>query len=365
MDQNYKPKILVVDDESTHQLAILDAIEAYEKDYELLSAFNGKEAFEIALKEKPQLIITDWEMPEMDGLAFIQELKKDRRLSDIPVIMCTGIMTSSENLQHALEAGANDYIRKPIDEIELLARINAKLHLAEKFAQIKQLNATKDQIFSVISHDLRGPVGTFKGLVELMLANIHKYPLDKLEEIAYLLNKQCSSVYTVLENLLSWARSQQDKTKYSPAKYNLADVVAEELSIYEVLAQQKGLVLEHHIPKTMTATFDRDLIASVFKNLLNNAIKFSYEGGVITVDVNEGDQFHTIKVSDQGLGIKPEVLAKLFDKTTFVTTFGTKNEKGSGLGLKLCREFVEMHNGKIWVESEVGKGSQFYFTLPC
>lgn len=121
------PKLLIVDDESTHQLALMDILEASDKSYEILSAFTAKEALKIALKEMPDLIVSDWEMPEMDGIDFIKCLKADERLQAIPVIMCTGIMTDSAHLQCALEAGANDYVRKPLDAVEVLARINATL----------------------------------------------------------------------------------------------------------------------------------------------------------------------------------------------------------------------------------------------
>ncbi len=364
MNKINKPKILVVDDESTHQLAIMDVIEAYEKDYDILSAFNGKEAFEITLKEHPDLIITDWEMPVMDGIAFIQELKKDKRLLDIPVIMCTGIMTNSKNLKEALEVGANDYIRKPIDGLELIARVNANLHLAEKHNEIKKLNEIKDKLFSVIAHDLRGPISAFKGLTDLMLKNVDKYPKEKLKEISSMLNKQCISVSVVLDNLLAWSMSQRNETKFHPLKQRLADVVDRDLALFEVLAHQKELVLQNNIPHDMTATFDLDLFSAVIRNLVNNAIKFSFEGGVITIEAEPGEHFHKITVADTGLGIKPEILDQLFDRNKHVTTFGTNSEKGTGLGLKLCQDFIEMHNGEIGVESELGKGSRFIFTIP-
>ena len=364
MNQTRKSKILIVDDESSHQLAIMDIIEAQELDYDLLSAFNGQEALVIALKEQPDLIITDWEMPVMDGIAFIQALKNEKCLSDIPVIMCTGIMTNSENLKVALEVGANDYIRKPIDGLELIARVNANLHLAEKYNENKKLNETKDKIFSVIAHDLRGPIGAFKGLTELMLNNIDIFPKERLKEISGMLNKQCISVYAVLENLLAWSMCQQNKTAFSPVKQGLADVVDSDLVLYEVLAQQKGLTLKNNIPKEMIATFDSDIFSTVVRNLVNNAIKFSLKGGEITIEATPGESFHTITVADIGLGMTPEIVDTLFDSTQHVTTFGTDHEKGTGIGLGLCQDYVEMHKGKITVDSVLGKGSRFHFTIP-
>ena len=358
------PKILIVDDESCHQVAIMDCIEECGKDYDLLSAFSAKEALDIVGKECPDLIISDWEMPEMDGIAFIERLKAMPLFSDIPVIMCTGIMTSSDHLQIALEAGAVDYIRKPIDKVELMARINASLLLAHKYKQLQELNATKDRVFSVIAHDLRGPVGALKSLSDVLVDNLHALSPDKIAQSLAVFNQQSSSAYAVLDNLLIWARSQQGVIDYKPKSQAMAAAIEPAIALLQNMAQEKDIDLISEVSPDLIAYFDIDLIAIVIRNLVNNAIKFTRPGGIIrlTSEVHEGRC--TIAVVDNGVGINANVLKTLFDKTSTSSTFGTNNEKGSGLGLKLCQEFVELHQGRLSVESEAGKGSTFSFTLP-
>ena len=372
------PKILIVDDEMVHLDAIIDVIEDEDWNYEVFSAFNGKTALEIAKKEIPDLIISDWEMPEMNGIELIKHLKSEPKIADIPVIMCTGIMTTSENLETALNVGAVDYVRKPVDKIELIARIKANLHLAEKhsevkelnkvltvkYNEIKKLNEAKDRIFAVISHDLRGPVGTLKLFIDLVLSNLRNYSMEELEEFIEMISKQSGSVYSVLDNLLLWANSQRDNVNYQPMKQKIINAVADNVLLLNAGANKKGITIQNNIPEAITATFDNDLISTVIRNLINNAIKFTKQGGTVSINVEKGEHFHTIIVSDTGVGISPDRIGKILNRTLYETTFGTDTEKGSGLGLKLCLEFIEIHKGKIWVESELNKGSKFCFTLP-
>jgi len=278
--------------------------------------------------------------------------------------MCTGIMISSENLQAALLAGAVDYVRKPIDKIELIARINANLHLAEKYNEVKMLNETKDKIFSVISHDLRGPVGTLKSFMDFVLNNLNDCTTEELVEFIGQLSKQSGSLYTTLENLLSWANSQRKNVKSKPVKQLVNKAVNDNILLLEANANKKKIRLQNNIPDDLIAYFDNILISIVIRNLVNNAIKYTSKGGIVALNAEEGERFHTIIVSDTGIGISQERAEKILNKTYYETTDGTDDEKGSGLGLKLCLDFVELNNGKIWLESVEGKGSKFCFTLP-
>ncbi len=371
------PRILIVDDEMMHLDAIMDIVEDAGCNCEIFTALNGKTALEIAQKEMPDLIISDWEMPEMNGIELIKHLKNKTKTIDIPIIMCTGIMTTSENLETALNVGAVDYVRKPVDKIELTARIKANLHLAEKYSEVKKLNKTltdkyseieklneaKDRMFSVISHDLRGPVGTTKAFMDLILENINDYSVEELEELIAMLSKQSSSVFAILENLLLWANCQRKIINFEPVRQLVVNVINNNISLLNASASQKGVIIQNNIPEDLTLNFDYDLISTVLRNLITNAIKFTKQGGTVSVNIKKGEKFHTIIVSDNGIGISSERVGKIFDKTSYETTKGTDSEKGSGLGLKLCLEFIEIHKGKIWVESEVGKGSNFCFTL--
>ncbi len=357
------PKILIVDDEFTHLETIIDIVEDAGCNYDIFSAINGKTALEIAKKEIPDIIITDWEMPEMNGIELIKHLKNTPQTADIPVIMCTGIMTTSEHLESALHVGAVDYIRKPIDKIELLARTRANLHLAEKYNEVKNLNEMKDKIFSIISHDLRGPVGTIKVFTDLILEG-EKYSNEEFRQFIKRIGKQSASVFNVLENLLSWARSQQNAISYNPQKQLLNKAITANIQLLDEMSAKKNIKIINQTTKNHWATFNFNLISTVVRNLLTNAIKFTPANGKITITSEKNDKYHKVSITDTGVGISPERIDKIFDNKSFKTTTGTQSEKGSGLGLKLCKEFVDKHKGEIGVDSIKGKGSTFYFTLP-
>jgi CheY-like chemotaxis protein len=191
-------KILIVDDELEHLEAIVEIIEEIDEPYSILQTFTGKAAINIAELEIPDLIITDWEMPGMNGIELIKQIKSNVITRDIPIIMCTGIMTSSENLETALNAGANDYIRKPVDKIELIARLKANLHLADSYMRIKKLNESKDRFFSILAHDLISPVGNIKVFLELILSEQSNFDHEKLFSYLSLLGKQSAAAYSMI-----------------------------------------------------------------------------------------------------------------------------------------------------------------------
>lgn len=362
--ENYSHKILIVDDEVIHIETIMDCIEETENDYRVLQAFTGENALEIAQKVLPDLIITDWEMPGMNGIELIKKLKEDPITKDIPVIMCTGVMTSSENLETALKAGAIDYIRKPVDKIELIARIKANLHLADRYHEIKELNEAKNRIYSIIAHDLRGPIGNMKSYLELILSPMFDYNNEELQEDLTLLAKQSAAALNILNNLLAWANSHRNNIVFNPKLQAINLAISDNIGLLENIADRKNIVLQNTVKKNERAMFDLTLIATVIRNLIANAIKFTPENGKITIAAEQTASETLISVTDSGVGIPADRQEKLFDDTSFITTAGTNKEKGSGLGLKVCKYFIEQHQGRIWVESSPDKGSKFIFSLP-
>lgn len=357
-------KILIVDDELEHLEAIVEIIEEIDEPYSILQTFTGKAAINIAELEIPDLIITDWEMPGMNGIELIKQIKSNVITRDIPIIMCTGIMTSSENLETALNAGANDYIRKPVDKIELIARLKANLHLADSYMRIKKLNESKDRFFSILAHDLISPVGNIKVFLELILSEQSNFDHEKLFSYLSLLGKQSAAAYSILDNLLVWANSQRNNIDFAPKKQLLNLAIVNNIVLLENVANKKNILISNEINDQFIAVFDLPLISTVIRNLLANAIKFTPENGKIVINADQDEIQTLVSIKDTGIGINPDRLENLFDDSIFETTLGTNKENGSGLGLKLCKYFVEQHNGKIWVETEVGKGSEFIFSIP-
>ncbi len=365
--------ILVVDDKPENLKTIIDYLKKSDTQYTILKAPNGKIACRLAEKKLPDLIIMDWEMPVMDGIEAIKHIKGNKITKDIPVIMATGVMTSAKNLKTALEAGAVDYIRKPIDEIELAARVNSTLKLSKNFKEIKLLNATKDKFFSIIAHDLKSPFSSMLGFLEILNKNFDEYDVVRQKQFITLLYEGMQNTYKLLENILLWSRSQKGAINFKPKNENLNLLSTETIELLNQMAKSKSININNEIPPDMVVNVDKDIFSTIMRNLITNGIKYTPKGGEITIGAhtisNDNNQpCVEISVKDTGIGVPPETQPKLFNIAESVTTRGTENEIGTGLGLILCKEFVEMHGGKIWVESDPdnnreGKGSTFYFTL--
>ncbi|MGC8824467.1 MAG: PAS domain-containing sensor histidine kinase [Bacteroidales bacterium] len=228
--------------------------------------------------------------------------------------------------------------------------------------QLKELLNTKNKFFSIIAHDLRNPIHAIMALSE-MLAN-QTYAKENVSEIANMLYQAGKNAYELLENLLDWSRAQSGKISFNPQKQNIAELIEETTDILINQAYNKNVTIYNDIEKNLTWEVDKNILKTVVRNLVSNAIKFSSAGGFIKICVKmEADKL-VLCVEDNGLGIKPEIIPTLFSLSN-VTTPGTDNEKGSGLGLLLCKELVQIHGGRIYVESTPGKGSKFFVELPA
>jgi signal transduction histidine kinase len=244
-------------------------------------------------------------------------------------------------------------------------RINRLLmdHQAEikkRSVELEQLNQVKDKFFSIISHDLRSPMNALAGILDL--AERKQLDAEEFKQITKELRVQFNHTKTLINNLLDWTLLQMDKLRIHEDKVNLYNMVDENFKLFAA-TQTKDLEMKNLITPGTFAKADTNMVNLVFRNLILNAIKFTEVGGLITVAAKEKGGFIEIAVSDNGVGITPEVQKILFEKTSGYSTRGTANEKGTGLGLILCKEFVERNGGEIWIESEVGKGSTFFFTL--
>lgn len=232
--------------------------------------------------------------------------------------------------------------------------------IKRRSTELEQLNQVKDKFFSIISHDLRSPINALSGLLNLV--DNKQITQEEFANLTKELKIQFNHTRTLINNLLDWALLQMDKLKIQPEKINLATIVDDNFKLLSSL-HLKEIKLVNNLLPDMIGWGDFNMINLVFRNLILNAIKFSEPGGVIEISATSKDEFYVVGVKDYGVGINPEVQKILFDKTSGYSTRGTANEKGTGLGLILCKEFVEKNGGQIWLESEEGKGSTFYFSL--
>ena len=280
------------------------------------------------------------------------------------------IIRSDGNIRDISSYGkiVKDKTNKPIKFIGVNMDIsdtkNAELAIRESEIKLLQLNADKDRFISILSHDLRSPFNNLLGLSEVLIEDVRKIDIDEIEEIANNIYKSARNSYNLLEDILLWARTQQGKIPFKPLILSFGDICQDILKTLNPNAKAKNITISYSAPDEINVFADIDMLKTVLRNLVSNAIKFTNNGGAIKINAAENFKNVTISVSDNGVGIASEDIKKLFDIAQVLTTKGTAEETGTGLGLLLCKDFVEKHCGKIWVESEVGKGSDFKFTLP-
>jgi len=249
--------------------------------------------------------------------------------------------------------------------IKEMEELNANLEnlVEQRTKELNEVVATNSKFISIIAHDLRSPFSSIIGALDMLKEYLDAFSKIEIETYVKLASKSAHRTLNLLDNLLAWTISQNKEKSFDPVKINLYELVAYEIESFINEANQKQIVVGHSIALNLNVSADVQMVKTIFRNLIGNAIKFTNTGGKITISASETNHFVVIVVEDNGIGISNEVQRGLF-KMNGSHTAGTCNEQGTGLGLMLCREFVEMHGGSIWLESKPGKGSKFKFTLP-
>lgn len=243
----------------------------------------------------------------------------------------------------------------------VLATILPKLKKTKK--KLVELNATKDKLFSIVAHDLRAPFQSLIGLNELVLNKIHTNDTDAAKKMLILNIKTTQQTLTLLENLLLWSRSQRGRLEFNPDRINFKELVIGVLNLLKANYTHKDIQIKIRVCSNFQVCADVNMLETIMRNLLTNAIKFTKKGGTIEILSDEHDGFAEISVVDNGVGISADKLNGLFRIESNFSTYGTEQEKGTGLGLVICKDFVERHSGKIWAESIVGEWTKFTFTI--
>jgi signal transduction histidine kinase len=234
-----------------------------------------------------------------------------------------------------------------------------------KNEELVKINLEKDKFFSIIAHDLRNPFNSFLGLTKLMVEDLPTMDSDDIRSIALTMSNSAKNLYNLLEELLSWSSIQIGSTNIDPVEFSVMSHIVEILQPVFEMAEKKNIGISYVIPDDLKAYADISIVGSVVRNLTTNAIKFTPRGGGITISANPSN-VNTVEISvkDTGIGMSKEILDNLFCLDNNTNRKGTEGEPSTGLGLIICKDFVEKHGGRLWVESEEGKGSTFYFTLP-
>ena len=361
-------KILIVDDVVSNVL-LLKILLTNEK-FQVCTANNGTTCIEMARKEHPDLILLDVMMPDISGFDTAVVLKKDEETKEIPIIFLTALNTPAD-LVHGFQVGASDFLTKPFNKEELVMRVMQQISLVAAKRIIEKQNAelratlnNRDKMYSVIAHDLRSPMASIRMVLNLVIQSAT--PESVGPELFMLLdnaNKEAEEMHDLLDNLLKWTKSQTGKLTVVTQELDLCDIIPGAVEIFDMIAASKHITLEQiGTNQSIKVLADNDMMKTVLRNFMSNAIKFSPEGSTIQISVNNEGEFARVSVKDQGVGIAADRLGSIFHKGE--STSGTGGEEGSGLGLQLCQDFARKNGGDCFVESVEGEGSTFSFTIP-
>lgn len=369
MPDERKQKILCVDDEPKNLKLAADLLRLW--GYEVLTVGDGKAALEVLKAAKPDLILLDIMMPKLDGYEVCRRIKSAKETQFIPVVMLTALSEKEDRIK-SIETDADDFISKPFDKEELKARVKSLLRikslrdkLEESYEKLKQLESLKDSLTHMIIHDLNNPLTGITGNLQLLQMEIGKTLGDEQRNSLEAALLSGEDMKRMIENLLDINKMEEGKIKLRREDFKLDEAAREVVERMRPLAlwENKSIFLEAggQLPEISA---DKELVKRVIANLINNALKHIPQKGAIQVRAvfKSDERVFYLRVEDNGEGIPKEYLEKVFDK--FAQVEDKMAKAGRGLGLTFCKLAVEAHGGKIWVESEFGKGSVFTFTLP-
>ena len=340
--------------------------------FQVTTARDFDEIVHAAKLKQPDLLILNVKpSEEQEEYAIIRRMKRHKDTRGISMLFIAAI-TEQTYIPDCLFYDNVDFISKPFRPKELVIRIQHQLSLMEakkticlQNQKLQKTMESRDKLYSVIAHDLRAPIGTIK-MIAASLENERNQMTDPhILKSFDMIHETTEEAYNLLENLLRWSRNQNGKTRIYPTTFDLSKAIYHVLALFTAIADSKGISVNNHSKANVTVYADEDMIRTVLRNLLSNAIKFSFPGGQIDVGLSEMPDMVMVSVKDNGQGIKKELQSKLLKGNEYISTYGTHNEKGSGLGLILCRDFVKMNKGKLWFSSQENKGTTFYFTVPC
>jgi signal transduction histidine kinase len=393
MDEKHL-KILLVEDNPGDVYLIMELLKTSGLHFIVERSSSLADAIKMAGNADYDAVLLDLGLPDSFGLDTLKKFQQTK--INAPVVVLTGL-DDEEIAIGTVKEGAQDYliksnltgdniiraIRYGIERMKLyreiavakeaLQTLNEELdqkvkmrtrELEKYAAELKELNATKDKFFGIIAHDLKNPLSSLIGASELLINYVNQLDKDNILNISMLLHGSAQQGYALLENLLEWSMTQTGKLEFVARKMIVNEVIKDTISIFKTQATNKNVELQCKINGILEAEIDKNLISSVLRNLLSNAIKFTPKNGKVFIHAHKIQDNIEISVRDSGIGIPEEIGNSIFRIDVKYTREGTEQEKGTGLGLLLCREFVEKHGGKIWVESKLGEGSDFKFTIP-
>jgi signal transduction histidine kinase len=368
--QGYRPKLLLVEDNADMQEYIGGLLRSQ---YDVDVASDGLAALHSIGSCPPDLVLTDVMMPRLDGFGFIRELRSDPRTRTLPVIVLTA-RAGEESKIEGLERGADDYLSKPFSARELLARVhtNAELSRLRREAteqlefrnrETERLSRMKSDFFASVSHEFRTPLHAIRGFLDLMQEGVAGPLSEKQERYVTRMRASSDHLLSLINDILDLSKIEAGRLELHYESFAMADALREVLETVTPLANVKNLCIRDEVEKHLFLHADSTRFKQILYNLLSNAVKFTPEGGEIRIGSFAATEYVEISVTDTGIGIPVEEQSAIFEDFHQAEPTERRTE-GTGLGLAIARRLVESHGGKIWVESEVGRGSCFTFRMP-
>ena len=363
MDSKRKNKVLIIDDEIIYHEVVSRIL--ISDNYEVYAECDGSRIINTVLITQPDIIILDWHIPGFETRKIIHDLKTTPGLQGIPIILSTSLMATIHHVEDALAEGAVDYIRKPFDHLELKIRLQTALntnlnsHIDNERKKLEQLLEVKDQLLSVLIHDIRNPIQSLIAATELLKSpEISGDNHEIVESISHKIRINLEFI----ENIFSWSKGNCNGMSLKKENVDLSEVLKDIIHFARPLAEVKNIEINLENEVNDHVHVDSKMMKFVLRNLISNAVKFSYKGGQIDVNMSRVKEGISISVKDQGRGITPVQMSKLFD--VGYSTNGVEKEIGSGLGLYLSKEFIECNKGRISVESVPREYTIFTINLP-
>ncbi len=367
--------VLIVDDTPNNIKLAASVLKA--ESIDVAFANSGSAALDWLRENRPSLILLDVMMPGMDGFEVCRRIKSDPLLREIPIIFLTA-KTDVDSLANGFAQGGADYIPKPFTPKELVSRVKSHLDLysarrelllatetlQKKSALLQKAVETRDMFFGIVAHDLRGPLSVSVGMLEMLTYGKEAPGATPDDEMLFLAREQCERSMNLLNELLCWAMGQTSDVETRKSEFDLGEEIQKCISLFAFLASRKEVGIHFSNSYSGKVIADKNMMSTVVRNLLSNAIKFSKKGTSIRVTLEDTEQSIVCTVSDSGVGIPLEKLSSIFELGIKKSSEGTSGEAGNGLGLFLCRSFVEKNGGVISVTSEPGAGTSVKFTIP-
>jgi len=361
--------LLIVDDTPENIGVLFECLA--DQNFKIFVAENGSDALEIAKEKRPDLILLDILMPGINGFETCRQLKNIPQTEDIPVIFMTALSETSDKVK-GFQLGAVDYVTKPFQQEEVLARIKTHLSIRQLQNQLQvqneqliKLNQEKNEFLGIAAHDIKNPLTAIQSVAEVIELDYETMSKNDMVKGAKRISVTTRQLFTLIDNLLDINAIESGKFNISPSRIDIFPTLQSVVMTYTHRAKTKDITVDFQSPEKQYHAFvDENTIVQVLDNLISNAIKYSPPGKPVNIRVTKSEKFIRCEIQDEGAGLSESEQQKLFQKFSKLSTKPTGGEHSTGLGLFIVKKLVETMNGKVWCESELGKGTTFFVEFP-